>query len=80
MERDPLIVAARTLALLWYTRKHPGAFIGQASAWARENYVGFLADATDVLGRAFMGHDLSTDEKEQAAADLMRAKESYREI
>ncbi len=78
MNRDPLIVAARALALHWYAAKHAGGYTAEAYKWAQDNFIGFLSDATEEMGKAFLGMELSPEEKARAAADLVRAKESYR--
>jgi hypothetical protein len=79
MNRDPLIVAARSLALLWYVEHHDGAYTAEADDWAHEHYVAFLADATEVLGKALLGMDLSPEEQQQAEQDLARAEASYKQ-
>ncbi len=77
MNRDPLIVAARMLAFVWYVTRHKRASHAEAGAWALNNYVVFLADASEVLGRAFQGEELTPEEREQAETELSRAKEQY---
>jgi hypothetical protein len=78
MNHDPLIVAARALALLWYVENHAHAYTAEADDWAQENFVGFLPDATELLGRALMGEELSAEEQEQAEFDLSWAEACFK--
>ena len=78
MNRDPLIVAARALAVIWYVEHCSGTYTADADAWAKDNFIPFLADATEPLGKALLGEALTPAEEQQADDDLARAEESYK--
>jgi hypothetical protein len=78
MNHDPLIVAARALALLWYSEQVDATYRSEAEEWAWENFIAFLPDATELLGRSLLGEVLSVEEQLQAEADLARAEASYK--
>jgi hypothetical protein len=78
MNRDPLIVAARALALLWYVERQEHIHTADADKWARENFVPFLVDATELLGRSLLGEKLTAEEQEEAEFDLAWAEASYK--
>jgi hypothetical protein len=78
MKNDPLIVAARALALLWYVEHHKNINSAAADDWAQENFIPFLPDATELLGRSLMGDALTAEEQEEAEFDLAWAEASYK--
>jgi hypothetical protein len=78
MKNDPLIVAARALALLWYVEHHKKIHSAEADDWARENFIPFLPHATDLLGRSLLGEELTAEQQEEAEFDLAWAEASYR--
>ncbi len=78
MDRDPLIAAAKALAMLWYVENCSHVYNDDADAFAQENWVPFLADATEPLGKALLGVALTPAEEKQADADLARAEERYK--
>ena len=64
--RDNLQTAAHFRAFLWYHHNHPEAAPPEICDWTNENYVGFLGEATEELGRV-----LNTRAKSPADIDLM---------